>query len=45
MTVIYVALAGNCLENGENERFRLLVDPMMLSLAVACLTDWLRSRT
>jgi len=30
LTVLYVTLIGNCLESGENERFRFTVDPLLM---------------
>jgi hypothetical protein len=37
--VLWVILVGNSLEIGENNRFRMATDPLVLALAMACLGD------
>jgi hypothetical protein len=32
LNVLYVALVGNALEVGENNRFRFMIDPLALAL-------------
>jgi len=34
--IIYVTLTGTCIDFGENNRYRFLIDPLLLSLTVAC---------
>ena len=37
LNILYVALIGNTLESGENNRFRFTTDPLSLLLAGVCL--------
>ncbi len=43
-TVLYVMLVSNLLEVGENERFRLYTDPLIVLLAAALVTAWIGRR-
>lgn len=38
ITIVYVTVMGNCLEVGENERFRFNIDPLLLVLFGVFLT-------
>jgi len=38
ITIVYVTVIGNCLEVGENERFRFNIDPLLLVLFGVFLT-------
>ena len=44
-TILYVAVVGNTMEIGENNRFRYMVDPLFLVLLACSLTRGFRSRT
>jgi hypothetical protein len=45
-TVLYVMVVGNALEVGENNRFRLYTEPLVLVLLGALVVDWrLRRRS
>lgn len=44
-TIAYVFAVGNLLEVGENNRFRLYSDPLLLVLVVAALVAWRRRRS
>ncbi len=44
-TIAYVFAVGNLLEVGENNRFRLYSDPLLLVLVVAGLLAWRRRRS
>ena len=37
LTILYVAVVGNALENGENNRFRFMIDPYALTLLMLFL--------
>lgn len=39
MTVMYLAILGNALEYGDNNRFRVMTDPMIFLLAVVTFKD------
>jgi len=39
LTILYVAVLGNCMEYGENNRFRVEVDPLLFCMAVLSLRD------
>lgn len=39
LSIIYVALAGNLLETGENNRFRFATDPLTIALLAALISS------
>lgn len=43
-TVLYIMVLGNALEVGENNRFRLYTEPLVLVLLAALVVSWRRSR-
>lgn len=43
-TIVYVALVGNALELGENNRFRFMIEPLIFAL-IAWLLDGFRQRS
>lgn len=43
-TVVYVTVVANSLEVGENERFRLYTEPLVVALLVALAAGWHRRR-
>lgn len=43
-TALYITLVGNLLEIGENHRFRLYADPLVVVLLTALGVSWRRSR-
>jgi hypothetical protein len=43
-TILYVAVVGNAIEIGENNRFRYMVDPLFIILLASSLTRGYRDR-
>lgn len=43
LTILYVYLTSTMLELGENYRYKFLIEPMFLVLAVTCVTLFLRA--
>jgi hypothetical protein len=43
-TVIYVTAVGTILEIGENNRFRFVIDPLVLAMVGLVATEWWRRR-
>jgi hypothetical protein len=43
-TIIFVAIFGNLLEYGENNRFRMMIDPLFWVVVVAWGENWFRRR-
>ena len=39
LSIIYVAVAGNLFETGENNRFRFATDPLTIALAAALISS------
>jgi hypothetical protein len=44
LTLLYLSVVGNFLETGENNRFRFLLDPLVLALLVALVQEWRTAR-
>lgn len=44
LTVVYIFLVSNLLEVGENNRFRLYSDPLVLLLLASVVMAWRRPR-
>jgi hypothetical protein len=42
LVVAYIAVVGNLLEVGENNRFRFAADPLVLALVAAAAASWMR---